>query len=220
MDLPQLAVEKADPSPVVVDPASGHGEGTRSPAVARGEAPARDAVDAASGQASLPSATSAVVRGSAEAFQPGLADRVEHVRALQESAQAGPPRMRVDLGDVDGSGTRVRLDLRGGKVGARIEVTDPTLGDSLERRVGSLKTALESRGLEPDGIQVRTIVEEASAAKGVLKGVESAAATESEFKETRDRSRDGSGDRKDLPEERRQDGPGRQKREEEDNHDR
>ncbi|MDH3222767.1 MAG: hypothetical protein OEO23_03555 [Gemmatimonadota bacterium] len=120
------------------------------------------------------------------------ADRVEQVRQVQDAAEGRRAGATVDLGDVDGRGTRVRLNLRGGKVGARIDTLDPGLGAVLEDKSPVLKSALEARGLESDGIQIRTLLEETAAARTPQKGQEVAAGLEGQgAREPRDRGKEG-----------------------------
>ncbi len=120
------------------------------------------------------------------------ADRVEQVRQVQDAAEGRRAGATVDLGDVDGRGTRVRLNLRGGKIGARIDTPDPALRAVLEDKSPVLKSALEARGLESDGIQIRTLLEEAAAVRTNQRGQEVAAGLEGQgARESRDRGREG-----------------------------
>lgn len=124
-----------------------------------------------------------------------LTGRVEQVRQAQEAAEAARPGATIDLGDVDGLGTRVRLNLRGGKVGARIETLDPRLGVALEDKSPVLKSALEARGLEAESIQIRTLSDDGSSIRGANKTIEAVQVGEG-ARDARDRPRDGTPEQK------------------------
>lgn len=163
-------------------------------------APSRPAPSTSDASPAAPSSTgerSAPIGASQDPGSAGSVDgasRVERVRAIQEAAGRTGQRMHVDLGDVDGHGTRVRVDLRGGQVGARIDVTDPSLGATLERELGTLRSSLEGRGLESDGIRVRLITEELSPVRAVPRGPEVQAGSEAQARDFRDRPRHDSSD--------------------------
>ncbi|NNF25703.1 MAG: hypothetical protein HKN73_00585 [Gemmatimonadetes bacterium] len=138
-----------------------------------------------------PQGAAPVVRGASV----DLTARVEEVRQAQDAAEARRPGAMVDLGDVDGRGTRVRLNLRGGKVGTRIETLDPKLGAALEDKSPVLKSALEAKGLEADAIQVRTLLDDGSTLRGASKTIEAVHVGEG-ARDTRDRPRDGTPEQK------------------------
>ena len=146
-----------------------------------------------------------------------MTSRVEQVRQVQDAAELSRSGTSVDLGEVDGLGTRVRLNLRGGKVGARIDAVDPKLGAVLEERGPMLKSALEARGLETDAIQIRTVPDEAGSLRSANKTVEAVHVGES-ARDGRDRPRDTSPEHKGSRQEPRPD-DFRQRREREEGRD-
>jgi hypothetical protein len=146
-----------------------------------------------------------------------MTSRVEQVRQVQDAAELTRSGTSVDLGEVDGLGTRVRLNLRGGKVGARIDAVDPKLGAVLEERGPMLKSALEARGLETDAIQIRTVPDEAGSLRSANKTVEAVHVGES-ARDGRDRPRDTSPEHKGSRQEPRPD-DFRQRREREEGRD-
>lgn len=132
---------------------------------------------------------------------PTAADRVNRIEQLKEAAGARGPRMHVELQDVDGAGTRVKVDLRGRRLGASIGVENDGLGDRLRARVGDLRSALETQGFEPDGLQIRTVGDGESslqAAKGIAAS-EAAASSDQRTNDPRQREQDLDGKEQDTP---------------------
>ena len=140
-------------------------------------------------QAQPSSSTGSASVGSTSGVESGIAERVEQVRTLQEAGGSRGVRHHVDLGDVDGSGTRVRVDLRGGKVGARIDVVDPALRTVMKRQTGELETALRARGLEAEPVQIKAALEGEPALGNTLKALDSTSSLETELKDSRGRER-------------------------------
>lgn len=93
------------------------------------------------------------VRGT-EAANP--LQRLEQVMALQDRAAAEGPGWRVSMPDADGMGTRVQVGLRGRSVGARVDLSDPATARYMQTRVADLQQALETRGLDPETLFVRS----------------------------------------------------------------
>ena len=85
---------------------------------------------------------------------PSTAQRVEQIRALQDSARP-PGQLRVDLTNVDGHGTDLRLGMQGRGVSAQIDVADAVRARFLQARISELRSALEKRGLEPEALMAR-----------------------------------------------------------------
>jgi hypothetical protein len=110
------------------------------PVIARAEAPAQSAAPAHVEEA----------RGA------DIAARVARVLALHDAAAETPTTgMTLMLEDVDGATARIRLDVRGNSVGARIDVADAKEATDLGNRIGELRRALERHGLDPAGVSVR-----------------------------------------------------------------
>jgi hypothetical protein len=85
-----------------------------------------------------------------------IAARVARVLALHDAAAEVPTTgMTLMLEDVDGATARIRLDVRGNSVGARIDVANANEATDLGNRIGELRRALERQGLEPAVVSVR-----------------------------------------------------------------
>ena len=61
------------------------------------------------------------------------------------------------LDHAEGGEDRIRIDLRGTSVGATFDVRDSAAADQLRAHAPELQAALERRGLDGDGIAVRTM---------------------------------------------------------------
>ncbi len=84
--------------------------------------------------------------------------RVEKIEQLREAAGlAGPGEIRLDLDERDGLGARIRMALRGPKVGAVIDMDDPVVARRMQARISELHKAMEARGLDPVALDVRAI---------------------------------------------------------------
>jgi len=92
--------------------------------------------------------------GAAGPDGPSTAQRVEQIRALQDSSRP-PGLLRMDLTNVDGNGTDLRLAMQGRGVSAQIDVADAVRARFLQSRIGELRSALERRGLEPEALMAR-----------------------------------------------------------------
>ncbi|MDQ8153283.1 MAG: hypothetical protein P3B98_01365 [Gemmatimonadota bacterium] len=128
--------------------------------------------------------------------------RVAQIDALQEQAAAQPvSSMVLTLDDGNGGTDRVRVDVRGAGVASTIDVRDAQNASQLTARASELARALEARGLESDGVTVRTVastlgteVPRAGAAADALtaRGVAAALAPDAStpFRRDRDDARD------------------------------
>jgi hypothetical protein len=85
---------------------------------------------------------------------PSTTERIEQIRALQDSVRA-PGVIRVELTNVDGLGTDLRLAMQGRGVTAQIDVADAIRARFLQSRIGELRSALEKQGLEPEALMAR-----------------------------------------------------------------
>lgn len=84
---------------------------------------------------------------------PTPADRAAGVDLLRATAPLGPMR-RVEVRDVDGEGTRVRIELRGESVRTEVHTSDAELARRLEPAAGELERSLERHGLELGRLRV------------------------------------------------------------------
>jgi hypothetical protein len=123
--------------------------------------------------------------------------RIAQVTGLQDARSTLPvSHMMLHLDTPDGGVDRVRVALRGARVGATIELHDGESAAGLSRRLPELIAALEARGLESGHLRVqpttghdgstladlvRATVGDASAARGTL-----FASSESQFSRPRD----------------------------------
>jgi hypothetical protein len=84
--------------------------------------------------------------------------RALEVKQLQEALrEQGGAALRLDLPDVDGEGTRLRLGLRGGRLDATLELRDTETAQRIRARVDELYRTLERRGVETEILRVRTV---------------------------------------------------------------
>lgn len=86
---------------------------------------------------------------------PSMAERVAEVRDLQEARPAGS-RLHVDVADLDGEGTNLRLRMRGARVETTVEFRDPDRAARARTRVDDLHRSLERAGLEPEAVTLRS----------------------------------------------------------------
>jgi hypothetical protein len=71
--------------------------------------------------------------------------------------------MHLELENADGAGTRLRLDLRGSSLDARIDLQDPASAERMRARVNELHRALNRIGLDADSLRIQ-------AARGPVEG--------------------------------------------------
>ncbi|CAN5238846.1 hypothetical protein BH09GEM1_BH09GEM1_12250 [soil metagenome] len=84
------------------------------------------------------------------------AARVDRVLGLQDGKGARTlSRLSLALDDGNGGQDVVRIGVRGTSVGASFDMRDSAGVDRVTSRLGELTRALERRGLEPQGFQVR-----------------------------------------------------------------
>jgi hypothetical protein len=89
-------------------------------------------------------------------FGVDVAARVARVLELQEGASARPlSSILLRLDNPAGGEDRIRVDLRGTSVDARLDLNDPAEAQRLGARIGDLRQALERQGLEADALRIR-----------------------------------------------------------------
>ena len=89
---------------------------------------------------------------------PDQAARVGQIDALQEQAASRPvSSMVLNLDDGNGGTDRIRVDVRGVGVSSTIDVRDQQAASEMATRTGELARALESHGLESDGVRIRAV---------------------------------------------------------------
>lgn len=112
------------------------------------------------------------------------AERIARALRLQDS-QADLPMSSVTLrlDHPEGGEDRIRVDLRGASVGARLDIADPVAAEQVRLHANELRQALESRGLDGDAIAVRAMTRTvegtsnaAVAASGEREGLRAASA--------------------------------------------
>jgi hypothetical protein len=75
---------------------------------------------------------------------------------LRDGSAARPlSHLTLMLDNAAGGSDRIRVDVRGSQMGAVLELSDPVLRDRVSSNLGELQHALEQRGLQSDGLQVR-----------------------------------------------------------------
>lgn len=146
------------------DDAGGAGRRGRG-ARARAEAKAERVADAYSGrgaglegEAGQPGTGGVGTRGTGTAAgglsaagAPDAAGRAERVLEAQEAIARQPlSRVMLRLDEADGGAGRVRIDLRGTRVDADIQLMDSSAAMRLNERMGELHEALTRRGLDPE----------------------------------------------------------------------
>lgn len=128
----------------------------------QGESAAAPFVQAARGNAAISAASSA--------SGPDQTSRVAQIDALHEQAAAQPvSSMVLTVDDGQGGADRIRVDVRGGSVASTIDVRDQASAQQLADRSGELARALESHGLESEGVRVRAVAPPAGAE--LLRGI-------------------------------------------------
>lgn len=96
------------------------------------------------------------VGGVRSALRSDAAQRVAEIEALERGLNSRPAsRVHLDLQDVDGAGTRLRLALRGSDLTGSIDLADPRAGQRMRHRVGELHEALARRGLDASALGIR-----------------------------------------------------------------
>lgn len=85
-------------------------------------------------------------------------ERIARALKLQD-AQADLPvsSMTLRLDHPEGGEDRIRIDLRGSTIGTRLDIADPVAAEHVRLHTSELQQALESRGLDGDGIAVRSM---------------------------------------------------------------
>jgi hypothetical protein len=79
------------------------------------------------------------------------------VNELQDAIAAQPlSRVMLNVEGENGDSARIRMGVRGGSVGATIDMSNPVAARALEARIGDLQRALERQGLEPAALRVRS----------------------------------------------------------------
>jgi uncharacterized protein YcbK (DUF882 family) len=85
------------------------------------------------------------------------AERAARILELQDGAAAGPMShvmLRVD--NPSGGEDRIRIDLRGSSVDARIDMSNVGEAERVTARLGELRSTLERHGLEAESLRVRS----------------------------------------------------------------
>jgi hypothetical protein len=83
-------------------------------------------------------------------------ERAARIMELQEGGAAGPVNHVLLKVDNPGGGEdRIRVDLRGASVGARIDMTNTGEADRVASKLGDLQRTLERHGLETESLRVR-----------------------------------------------------------------
>ncbi|MHB1223541.1 MAG: hypothetical protein ACYC2G_05765 [Gemmatimonadaceae bacterium] len=110
--------------------------------------------DGSRDRGSLPGAARmAPVTGAATA---DALTRLDRIDALRDGSAARPlSHLTLMLDNAAGGSDRIRVDVRGSQMGAVLELSDPVLRDRVSSNLGELQHALEQRGLQSDGLQVR-----------------------------------------------------------------
>jgi hypothetical protein len=104
-------------------------------------------------------AASAEVRGAPGAFGAEAAERIARVLQLQDAAPARPlSQMVLRLDNPMGGEDRIRVDLRGGSVGAALSMGDAATAARIQAEIGQLQKALEGRGLQAEHLSVTSAV--------------------------------------------------------------
>ncbi len=86
----------------------------------------------------------------------GPMERVNQVQALEEALDSRlPGRMHLELEDVDGAGTRLRLELRGTQLDGSVGLSDPAAALRMRTRIGELHEALSRRGLDARALEIQ-----------------------------------------------------------------
>lgn len=89
---------------------------------------------------------------------PDQTSRVSQIDALHEQRAAQPvSSMVLQVDDGNGGTDRIRVDVRGSSVSSLVDVKDAQAASQMNARAADLARALESRGLEADGLRVRTV---------------------------------------------------------------
>ena len=100
-------------------------------------------------------ALAAEARGAPAGFGAEAAERIARVLQLQDTAPTRPlSQMVLRLDNAMGGEDRIRVDLRGGSVGAALNVGDPVTAARLQSELGQLQRALEGRGLQAEHLSV------------------------------------------------------------------
>lgn len=82
---------------------------------------------------------------------------------MQDGAAARPmSQMVLRIDTPDGGVDTIRVDVRGGSVGASIRTSDAGIAEQMTTRIGDLQRALESQGLEAEVLQVQTTTADGS----------------------------------------------------------
>jgi hypothetical protein len=99
------------------------------------------------------------VRGAPAAFGAEAAERIARVLQLQDAAPARPlSQMVLRLDNPMGGEDRIRVDLRGGSVGAALNMGDAATAARIQAEIGQLQKALEGRGLQAEHLSVTSAV--------------------------------------------------------------
>ena len=84
-------------------------------------------------------------------------ERIARVLRLQEAGNDRPlSSVMLRLDHPEGGEDRIRIDLRGRTIGATLDVADPRAAEQLRAHVPELQQALQRRGLEGEGMVVRS----------------------------------------------------------------
>ncbi len=145
--------------------AGGKGAGTRDEQRGETRAPLQPASDSTTANvrayAELSRPDAAAIGGDSTAASPlqatsQAAARVDQVMDLQDS-RAPKVLSRLNLAVDDGQGGQdmVRVGMRGTSVSAGFEMRDAATATRISARLGDLTSALERKGLEPQGFTVR-----------------------------------------------------------------
>lgn len=101
--------------------------------------------------------TTPIVGATATVGETGAAARAAAIFAMQDARDAQPvSHMTLQLDNGSGGLDRIRIGLRGAAVGATIDMHDSVTASDVAANIHQLASALQSRGLDPDSLRVRT----------------------------------------------------------------
>jgi hypothetical protein len=81
---------------------------------------------------------------------------VARVLELQDGARGPLNHVVLRVDNPAGGQDRIRVDLRGARVDATLNMSNPADAERISARIGDLQKALESRGLEAEALRVRS----------------------------------------------------------------
>jgi len=136
-----------------------------SPSTSHTAAPLQPAIVAASPASAIGTAVDTTVGSTSPVTDVSAAARAVAILAMQDAKNAQPvSHMTLQLDNGSGGLDRIRVGLRGTTVGATIDMHDSGAATQAADNIHQLATALQSRGLDTDSLQVRVAATAATAA--------------------------------------------------------